>query len=332
MLTKELADTLCTVIAVGFIYDNEIKTSGSKTKFIYEQETDSEKHDNLSNRLIPYSVRVTFEKQTPKLKQPLIVAKTKYINSTEQIEGIPEESMKFYQSCEAALNVLISKGEFVLAGAYIGGLATLSGIKFIGPSYLRLYSPEYRESDSIIESSYNNAKNVSNELITFLKTKTTFEEPPIPIAPYESGKLFASCHGMIRAICKYLPTKTDVWVELALGKDTSKVASCLPCSLFMSSNGTPASATHLGRGDNWNLPAYGDITHKGKVAKWREKTIEVYYIGLDKMGRNIKVCKLKEWLEGNFELSDIAKKIPDIFLESLTFEGSFTEKMQSILS
>lgn len=331
MLTKEIADTLCTVIAVGFIYDNEIKTSDPKTKFIYEYETDKTIYSGLSDRLISYSVRVIFEKQIPKSDLPLIVAKTKYINSTEQIDGIPDKSMKFYQLCETALNRLMAQNEFSLAGAYIGGLATLSGIKFIGPSYLRLYSPKYRICDSLIESSYNKAKDVSDELINFLKTKTTFEETPCPIPTYESDKLFASCHGMIRAMCKYLPTKSDVLVELALGKDTSKVASCMPCSLFMSSNGTPASATHLGRGDNWNIPEDKDITHKVKVSNWRRKVNAVYSVGLDRMSTNAKVQHLKKWLEDNYS-DDITQIIPDIFLESLTFEGSFINKMDSILS
>lgn len=65
-------------------------------------------------------------------------------------------------------------------------------------------------------------------------------------------------HGMIQAIYdvefhKHLPNSTGGGTpyEIAVGNDTSKLASCFACSVFMDSTGYPASSTHLGRGESW---------------------------------------------------------------------------------
>ncbi|MBB5368985.1 MULTISPECIES: hypothetical protein [unclassified Janthinobacterium] len=71
-------------------------------------------------------------------------------------------------------------------------------------------------------------------------------------------------HGMIQAIYD-----VEMWklvnphqhagtpYEIAVGTQTTKLASCFTCAIFMQANGYPASATHLGRGESW-LPLYAE--------------------------------------------------------------------------
>jgi hypothetical protein len=39
--------------------------------------------------------------------------------------------------------------------------------------------------------------------------------------------------------------------EIAVGGQTTKMASCFPCSTFMSANGYYPNSIHLGRGESW---------------------------------------------------------------------------------
>lgn len=38
----------------------------------------------------------------------------------------------------------------------------------------------------------------------------------------------------------------EMCVEFALSSGTSKIGSCIPCSIFMEASGMPATATHWG--------------------------------------------------------------------------------------
>lgn len=62
-------------------------------------------------------------------------------------------------------------------------------------------------------------------------------------------------HGMIQAIYDVAWRRSGheqvTPFEIAVGAKTTKLASCLPCSLFMEATGFPASSTHLGRGESW---------------------------------------------------------------------------------
>lgn len=75
-----------------------------------------------------------------------------------------------------------------------------------------------------------------------------------------SSDILGYTHGLPQAIVKcimhddknhgaYKP------FEIAVGKETTKLASCFPCTLFMCANGYPPSSIHLGRGESW-LPMY----------------------------------------------------------------------------
>lgn len=60
------------------------------------------------------------------------------------------------------------------------------------------------------------------------------------------------CHGMNWAImhCKLVGPWTTPY-EVALGTQTSKLASCFGCTTFMYATGFPPSAIHLGRAESW---------------------------------------------------------------------------------
>jgi hypothetical protein len=61
---------------------------------------------------------------------------------------------------------------------------------------------------------------------------------------------------MIQAI--YESAWTGPWCtpyEIAVGTETTKLASCFTCTLFMYANGYPPSAIHLGQGASW-VPWY----------------------------------------------------------------------------
>jgi hypothetical protein len=70
-------------------------------------------------------------------------------------------------------------------------------------------------------------------------------------------------HGMIQAIYKAYglgPSCTPY--EIAVGDQTKKMASCLPCTFFMVATGYPPSSIHLGRGGSW-APLYAPYNPGG---------------------------------------------------------------------
>jgi hypothetical protein len=63
-------------------------------------------------------------------------------------------------------------------------------------------------------------------------------------------------HGMIQAVYKaYALGPSCVPYEIAVGEETTKLASCFPCTMFITALGYPPSAGHLGRGESW-APLY----------------------------------------------------------------------------
>jgi hypothetical protein len=59
-------------------------------------------------------------------------------------------------------------------------------------------------------------------------------------------------HGMIQAIYKaYALGPSCEPYEIAVGDLTKKMASCLPCTLFMHAAGYPPTSIHLGSGESW---------------------------------------------------------------------------------
>ena len=79
-----------------------------------------------------------------------------------------------------------------------------------------------------------------------------------------SGDLVGYTHGMIQAIYKaYSLGPSCVPYEIAVGSQTKKMASCVPCTLFMVAQGYPPTSTHLGRGESW-APLYEPYNPNGK--------------------------------------------------------------------
>lgn len=59
-------------------------------------------------------------------------------------------------------------------------------------------------------------------------------------------------HGMIQAIYEaYHLGPSYVPYEIAVGTATTKMASCIPCAIFMNAQGYIPSSIHLGRGESW---------------------------------------------------------------------------------
>ena len=239
-------------------------------------------------------------------------------------------------------------------------LTSTSKAVIVGPSALELYTPQYRDitvnQAESIKKSYGDSVGVTNALI-----KIVTEYNPLfgkSIRPDKlnmpeaksldtTKKLFKSYHGMTQVIVNYGAgiDSSAVICEIALGAETSKVSSCLPCSMFMVANGTAPSSTHLGRGDNWGIPK-GQPVGSMVTATWRKNIIAYYESGRDILAKYAEGTLSSEYLTPTKEkLSAIkdslaavknnAKQdlsdIPDIFLEALSFEGSFSEKILDTL-
>jgi hypothetical protein len=139
---------------------------------------------------------------------------------------------------------------------------------------------------------------------------------------------------MIRAMVNSVtppPNIQSVFAEIALGANTTKVSSCIPCAIFMQSFGYPASSIHLGRGDNWRIP---DFPSEKILSDWRNAIISCYLSGVELCNPRIDSydnTRLDDMVamliaERNDE-QDITPYIPDVFLEALTFEGSFIDRI-----
>ena len=100
-------------------------------------------------------------------------------------------------------------------------------------------------------------------------------------------------HGMIQAIYKaYSLGPSCTPYEIAVGDQTKKMASCIPCTLFMVATGYPPTSTHLGRGESW-APLYGPYNPSGEAEHnelavirdlnnaWFSKCTEFLTLGLD---------------------------------------------------
>ncbi len=353
-LSKSLADALCVVIACGFfdkMTPDRGKSSNHYTDFITGDETEQARYRRLKDALSELGISVTFHAPPDKKKTPFIMGKARNL-VPETINGLQTDMGVWAENLETIVN----RGGKPLRGAYLGGYDDASKTEVLGVSDLYLYPAKFRTNlaaeehehqtrkEQTIENAYEAAREVTNAVIKYLMIqkgrprcvrylqgeRTEIREP------YRANSLFASVHGMTRAIT-YAPRLSDtkiVHFELALGAATNKVASCIPCSLFMAAVGDTATFTHLGRGDNWNFPKPPDekkdraawtCYHANKTA-WAAYIMECYRQGAAKLARD---PRLSGWFRASTELSP--DKIPDVFLESLTYESSFLNKFSSVL-
>ncbi len=357
-LNETLANTICAIIALGYIKNNP------KLHFVYTEKDgkteEQDKHKKLQELLQQkFNLTIICTKQNEKTPNPLVIAKTKYI--TAETEELIQDTVAH----SALLTDLIANKEKTssLKGAYIGGcIKPDTSIEFTGPSALKLYPRPTKDKEGWeiiglendkVKKSFEDAKDISDFLNIFLKenvykdrykiqNKTYFTYNPryaseTP-ASFMDNHLFGSVHGLVWAIINYNLTKSGVGsgkdqmcCELALSKDTDKVGSCIPCSIFATSNGTPPNYTHFGRGDNWNFPdtvksEHGNYALTSKKNIWKDKVKSYFSCGLNMIGKNTMKAEVIASLRA-LEL----EKIPDIFLHSLNFQGKFIDKILNTL-
>jgi hypothetical protein len=102
----------------------------------------------------------------------------------------------------------------------------------------------------------------------------------------------AYTHGMIQAIYKaYALGPSCTPYEIAVGAVTTKMASSLPCTLFMVAQGYPPTSIHLGRGESW-APLYQPYNPGGEAEpnelevirdlnnSWRDRCAEFLTLGV----------------------------------------------------
>ncbi|MDR2304138.1 MAG: hypothetical protein LBE10_06090 [Treponema sp.] len=345
MLNKQTADALCTVIALGFMKNNAGETiPHNRTVFQYSGEESKASHDTLAQFLndkifAKQGSTIQFSEAPPQSEMPCIVGKTRKISENSEAKSLVDD----FWSYITGLSSHAQAKDSAPYGAYIGGRASVGTVDIVGPSYLEPYAPTWRTKSPgekrDIDTSYKKAVEATNASINIVKniSATTYKKITIrkgdaccirPKAPpLADNEVFKSYHGMIRAMVAYPPgiDTHAAYFEIALGVNTSKVSSCIPCSIFMSANEVAATSTHLGRGDNWNIPP----GQKPMTEKWRKAVNKHYETGMILCGASYsEINSLKTALLE----SRCSDKIPDIFLEALTFEGPFLEKINRALA
>lgn len=344
-LNHDLADALCAIIACGFIDAMAaLQSSGapanSITDFIYDDRSEIDRYDQLADALARAGIQVGFQNPPSKEKTPFILAKTSKLTADVQ-QGLQQDMQNWSTTLEVAVDRVDGDK---LRGAYLGGYSSVSTTKVLGVSDLYQYKPRFCGEDISarepeLKKAYEDAQAVTNAVVQHLRTFHPAMKKVWPVQdelklveePYQKQHLFASVHGMTRAIARFSPlTDSDtrsVRFELALGSATSKVASCIPCSLLMAAVGQPATATHLGRGDNWNFPTDVDTYTRGK---WARYVADCYSRGAEKLKSWTKGSLLSGWFRENEAVA--VEKIPDMFLEALTYESAFITKLERALA
>lgn len=334
-----------------------------------EQEIENEKqHLRIQNKLKEIGCEIMLKKVDPDKRDILlIIGFSKSIPYNNLVEYNKELSIKLsfindkVNECRKAATTAQGE-EQKLYGAYIGGTynADNSILRLLGPSKIitkkRIFDLDstilnslnseystYRELSSFIMSNLRdakskNCKNIANKNIqidnNYCDTIKLVPENDV----LNNGDVFGSVHGLVNAIIYYQlgQSSRDVVCEFAFSNDTTKVGSCVPCSIFASSNKTPANFTHFGRGDYWNLPQstkeYNGLDIKRR--EWENYVQECFKIGIDivntmadKHNENIKTAIKTVF---NYKTNYIGK-IPELFLHSLMYAGSFLGKMDRII-
>ena len=113
----------------------------------------------------------------------------------------------------------------------------------------------------------------------------------------------AYTHGMIQAIYKaYTLGPSCTPFEIAVGDQTKKMASCLPCTLFMHAAGYPPSSIHLGSGESW-APLYAPYNPNGPT--------EPNELGVVCDLNNAWYERCRQWLEIGLEILDDSRITTD---------------------
>lgn len=301
-----------------------------------------------------FGVNFEISASVPQDEMPYVIAKNQQYD-LGTLQQITAEDGLYLTSITDAVNRLETSPQ----GAYIGGKNSLQGIDIIGPSKLEFDTPRYRniqdEEARKIKEAYDKAKESTNNAIrclspNWLKLKTQKRRKVttgclIPEITEDMDvtkkKIFKSYHGMIQAMIKHnaarCSDKSIFFFEIALGQNTTKVSSCIPCSMYMTSVDMRPTSTHLGRGDNWNIPQINSasFTTDIQTKSWYSNIISYYRFGLYQLNTqkaawsaelSAKIATLENFISKN-ELDNV----PLIFLEALTFEDSFTTRIMNTL-
>jgi hypothetical protein len=373
-LTEEIADAVCTVIALGFA-DKYLEKNKAPIVFEYDKtsaQPDYETIAKLFNNPKSYlkkaegdatKTRVITRKSVSQDKRPFIIGYpdgSKYLSSKQIDEIIKPVMDKYSEVLHRMQESADAMGEDALCGAYIGGAFSREpGVLepvLVGPSSLELYKPQFRDVSGyevIIKDSFDKAlKHTNNAVAAIVKNRWPEGHDPSYKKNYETGKLFKSCHGMVRAMTLFAGAKDLCFFELALGHSTSKVSSCIPCSIFMTAFGMPASSTHLGRGDNWGFPLEYRDNNKDIVDRyffqWQTDICQYFDAGIEAFraggGLPLHVNAANNMPYYDYKINSEDKPfdvfikqkctkekddIPAIFLESLTYEKSFIQKIKN---
>jgi len=364
-LTKESADALCSIVLLGFAklyparnedyaivhFDPKDAPNYSASNPINALKAPSS-YTHVQTVFERYGVALECQATQSKASLPLIFG----LSEKNKAQG-PQLSTTEVTALSKALDraaATMQKNHATkkyneLRGAYVGGLSTVASTDIVGPSMLDTYSPAYRSISSAeqtnLTSDFNDAKTatlLATEVIEELsKSRTggisiggtklsTAQLQQLGVATLGSNKLFKSYHGMIQAMAIYASNpQSDYIFELALSDKTEKVASCFPCATFMQANGRPASAIHLGRGDNWNLPPQ---TTPSQSTAWHTLVYNCYRAGVTALG----TARTPTVVDTTIDLVAAlvgsqkgVKAVPAIFLEALTFQASFANRVKS---
>lgn len=349
-ITKEISDVVCTAITLGHIVQFK-HTNNKNIQIVCESEDDEKAHNTLKDTLSTYGCNIDVCKIMPKERKELLITAKDRTYTSESLKIYTEDINRILQKYNQMINKV--KGSAILYGAYIGGKYNVVDevLQLLCPSQL-IIKPKNYELDGItynqLQTKYDENIKTINDIIYALNSvkekdiKLKLDEIKIVDneAKITDKDIFGSVHGLINAIIHYniynSTDKDSIACEFACSDDTTKVGSCVPCSIFASSNKTPANFTHFGRGDYWNLPqkneGYNALGMKRKA--WEEYVRECFQIGIDivntmadKHNENIKtaintintICNVN------------TDKIPELFLHSLMFEGKFIEKINRVI-
>lgn len=349
-ITKEISDVVCTAITLGHIVQFK-HTNNKNIQIVCESEDDEKAHNTLKDTLSTYGCNIDVCKIMPNERKELLITAKDRTYTSESLKKYTEDINRRLQKYNQMINK--EKGSAILYGAYIGGKYNVVDevLQLLCPSQL-IIKPKNYELDGItynqLQTKYGENIKTINDIISALNSvkekDITLKLDEIKIVDNEAKitdkDIFGSVHGLINAIIHYniynSTDKDSIACELACSDDTTKVGSCVPCSIFASSNKTPANFTHFGRGDYWNLPqkSEGYKALGMKRGEWETYVIECFKTGIDivntmadKHNENIKtaintintICNVN------------TDKIPELFLHSLMFEGKFIEKINRVI-
>lgn len=338
-ITKKLSDEICTAITLGHLV-KYAEDNKNPITIVYETKDEIQAYDSLKEKLKEYGCEINPQHIPAEARKELLITAKNGIYTSDILKQYNEEMTNILTQYNEKINK--AKGGAVLYGAYIGGKYNAANkiLRLLSPSQLISKESIYYLKEITREQlqvKYNENREIIQHIIDTLKKANGkdihLELDEINVIPekaiLEKTDIFGSIHGLVNAIIHYnlfnSAEKDAFACELACSDDTTKVGSCIPCSIFASSNKTPANYTHFGRGDYWNMPqiSEGYMALNIKRNAWEQYVINCFEKGVAILNKHNK-------------LMDFAKinktEIPEIFLHSLMYEGKFIDKLNQVLN